>query len=136
MGRYFIDDSAIKHTEALPPFLYNVGYMDAGTEEFEVVLRKNDVERKWHKANRIDGTTNRAELYYTSGAIGEESGRRLTSKDLGAFVTDPKKRTLYLRVYDEDTIEFRLGSRSEAPSDDEKVQPEMMIKLQDIALGR
>ena len=135
MGRYFIDDSAIKHTEALPPFLYNVGYMDAGTEEFEVVLRKNDVERKWHKANRIDGTTNRAELYYTSGAIGEESGRRLTSKDLGAFVTDPKKRTLYLRVYDEDTIEFRLGSRSEAPSDDEKVQPEMMIKLQDIALG-
>lgn len=136
MGRYFIDDSAIKHTEALPPFLYNVGYKDSGSEDFHVILRKNDVERKWHKANRIDGTTNRTEIYYTSGAISEESGRRLISEDLGAFVTDARKRILYLRVYDEDTIEFRLGSRNEAPADEEEVNPEMMLHLQDVALGR
>ena len=97
------------------------------------MLEKNDVEHRWHRANRLDSATLQAHLYFTSSAVGEDAAEQDILQSLTPcledFVEDKKKKTLYLRVYEEDKIEFRLGSRSEVPSDDETPAPDMTISL-------
>ena len=133
LGEYCVDTSAITQSDDIPPFAYNVGYLDSGSNKFITVLEKNDVEHRWHRANRLDSATLQAHLYFTSSAVGEDAAEQDILQSLTPcledFVEDKKKKTLYLRVYEEDKIEFRLGSRSEAPSDDETPDPDMTISL-------
>lgn len=128
LGQYYVDQQMISQADGMPPFLYNVGYIDSGTDEYVPVLKKNDISQAWRKANRIDRVNLTTALCYTESTACESKDLVPLEQDVSAFV-EPKKHTLYIRPYEEDKIEFRLGSKSEKFDENEPVNTEMVIDL-------
>ncbi|MCI6753042.1 MAG: hypothetical protein MR585_08375 [Selenomonas bovis] len=128
LGQYYVDQQMISQADGVPPFLFNVGYIDSGTDEYEPVLQKNDISRAWRKANRIDRVNLTTALYYTESSACERKDLVPLEQDISEFV-EPKKHTLYIRPFEEDKIEFRLGSKNESFDENEPVNPAMVIDL-------
>lgn len=128
LGNYLVNEDAIKRSDELPPFGFYVGYIDSGSEEFKTVLDKNETKHSWAKANHVNVGTGQTNLYYTTSTSFERKSLKPLFEDVSDFV-ELNKRTLYIRVYEEDSIEFRIGSQNEPPKEDEEVNKDMILKL-------
>lgn len=137
LAGYHVIDEAIRAGESEnPPFQFNVGYIDPGTDEFVVVLKKSDSESGWKKANLIDVDNCSTDLYYTSKPDCDVNSLEPLQHDVyDAFDPDSGEETLYIRVINENTIEYRISSRRHMPDDEEEEDREMMIKLADTTIG-
>ncbi len=118
------DDTKVKN----PPFQYYVLYKDPRTEQYVYVIEKNESSQKWKKANRLHNELKTTQLYFTTKPNPEEKDLIQLAKDLSSFV-EGNKMTLYIRPYDEDSIEFRLGKLKEPPVDDEPRDEKKVIPL-------
>ncbi len=105
-----------------PPFLFNIGYYN-NDDEFARVISKNENDTVWKKANRVNKVTKMINLYYTSSSV-----MKPLEYDVSEFM-EGSNMTLYIRIVDERSIEFRIGSRNEAPSDSEEIDSNMVIRL-------
>lgn len=116
--------------DGMPPFLYNVGYKDPGTGKFTLVIEKGS-KREWKKANRIDVQSMTTNLYYTTSMTCEEKSLIPLAEDISDFVDedDKKRRTLFIRINKENSIEFRIGALKEIPDDNEEPDEDMVLQL-------
>lgn len=128
LGSYVVNEDAIKAYDELPPFGFYVGYIDSGSDEFKPVLDKNETKRGWAKANRVDVESGQTNLYYTASTSFERKSLKPLIEDVSEFV-EADKRTLYIRVHEEDSIEFRIGTQKVAPEGTEAVNQNMILKL-------
>lgn len=110
-----------------PPFLFNVGYYD-DDDNFVTVLEKNERSKDWKVANYVDGEGEALNLYFTTSPTKERNAMKPCYYSVEDFFEDDK-RSVYLRVHDEDHMEFRLCEYGMAPSNDEPVNVDMIIKL-------
>ena len=110
-----------------PPFLFNVGYYD-DDDKFVTVLEKNERSKDWKVANYVDGEGEALNLYFTTSPTKERNAMKPCYYSVEDFFEDDK-RSVYLRVHDEDHVEFRLCEYGMAPSNDEPVNVDMIIKL-------
>ena len=109
-----------------PSFLFHVGYIDHGTDQFITVIGKGD-KRKWCKANRIVRATGATDLFFTGDLTPTRKALKPLSEDVSDFVEDNRKLTLFIRINTENSIEFRLGTPRDIPSDDEPVDEDMIL---------
>ena len=128
LGQYLVLDDAIAKEDGVPPFLFNVGYNDPGTGEYVPVLHKNDISREWHKANRIDRESLMTNLLYTTDPQCNPNSMKPLEEDVSDAVTE-KGRTLYIRIYEEDSIEYRVGKNNEDFSASDEPVSSMILKL-------
>ena len=114
----------------MPPFLFNVGYKDPGSNEFKLIIEKGS-KREWKKANRIDIQSMTTNLYYTTNMTCEENTLSPLAEDISEFVDEDnkKKRTLFIRINKENSIEFRIGGLNDMPDEDEEVDEDMILQL-------
>ena len=133
LGNYTVIKTAIEHSDEMPPFLYNVGYIDnAAGGKYVPLLFKNDVSKNWQRANKVNAASGTTDLCFTSGPDPENNTSSLLrlQEDISDFV-EKGKHTLYIRIYEEDSIEFRVGSRKQMPDDNEAPNPNMVLILRD-----
>jgi len=128
LGQYYVDQQAISQADGIPPFLFNVGYIDSGTDEYVPVLQKNDISRAWRKANRIDRVNLTTALCFTKSPNCDRKELVPLEYDVSDFA-EPKKRMLFIRPFEEDKIEFRLGGKNDTFDENEPVNPDMVINL-------
>jgi hypothetical protein len=128
LGQYYVDQQAISQADGIPPFLFNVGYIDAGTDEYVPVLQKNDTSRAWRRANRIDRVNLTTALCFTKSPTCDRKELVPLEYDVSDFA-EPKKRMLFIRPFEEDKIEFRLGGKNDTFDENEPVNPDMVINL-------
>ena len=116
--------------EGMPPFLYNVGYKNPGDDTFVLVIEKGS-KREWKRANRIDIQSLTTNLYYTTSMTCEENSLIPLAEDVSEFVDedDRKKRTLYIRINKENSIEFRIDTLKDTPDEDEELDEDMVLQL-------
>ena len=132
LGSFGYKNAGVKIGEdERPPFQFNVVYIDPSNDEPVTVIEKNNDKTDWRAAGKISKATKKTELWYTKDPVIDRNTLIPLSASVAKFVKDPKKMTLYVRVHTEDTIEFRIGSRREAPSNDEPVNEAMILKLND-----
>lgn len=110
-----------------PPFMFNVGYIN-NSDEFVRVLSKNENDTGWKQANRVKKVNEMINLYYTTSPNCDRDTLKPLERSVTEFMED-KKLTLYIRLADERSIEFRLGKRDEAPDDEEARNENMIIRL-------
>lgn len=122
--------SISEDAEGMPPFLYNVGYKDPGTGKFVLVIEKGS-KREWKKANKIDAQAMTTNLYYTTSMTCEEDSLIPLSEDVSDFVDEDnkKKRTLYIRINKENSIEYRIDALTKMPDEDEELDENMILEL-------
>lgn len=133
LGNYTVIKTAIEHSDEMPPFLYNVGYIDnAAGGKYVPLLFKNDVNKNWQRANKINAASGTTDLCFTAGPDPENDTSSLLrlQEDISDFV-EKGKHTLYIRIYEEDSIEFRVDSRKHMPDDNEPPNPNMVLILRD-----
>ena len=129
LGKYIVYQDAISVGDEIPPFLFNVGYYDSGDDtNFICVLKTNTNSRSWEKANRIDKENLTANLVYTTDPQCDPKSMEKLEEDVSDAV-EGRARTLYIRIYEEDSIEYRVGGANEPPDDDELVDESKIIKL-------
>lgn len=129
LGDYLVYQDAISKEDDMPPFMFNVGYFDSGNKtKYIPVLAKNDNSREWRKANRIDRANLTTNLVYTTDPQCAPNSMTKLEEDVSDAV-DGSGRTLYIRIYEEDSIEYRIGGINDAPMDDEDPDETMVIKL-------
>ena len=131
LENYNVDKSTYETgEEGGAPFPFNVGYKDAGSGKFVVVLEKNNNSREWTPANRIGIRDNKTQLFFTSDPQCDPSTLKPLSKKIKAG-KDKKKRMLYIRVAPDahNSIEYRLGGVNEKFSPDESMNEDMIFEL-------
>lgn len=129
LGDYLVYQDAISKEGDMPPFMFNVGYFDSGNKtKYIPVLTKNDVSREWHKANRIDRANLTTNLVYTTDPQCDPNSMTKLEEDVSDAV-EGNGRTLYIRMYEEDRIEYRIGGVNDAPMEDDEPDETMVIKL-------
>ena len=127
LGNYKIEQPAKANR---PPFEYNVCFID-GNDEIQTVITKNEERNLWFKANKVDqenGTTN---LYCTKSPTNQRDSLMPVQhaiEDIDNYIKD-KKLTVYLRVHNENTIEYRLDKNAAEPNIDDDVQEDKLIVL-------
>lgn len=116
--------------DGTPPFLYNVGYIDPGSGKFVLVIGKGS-KREWKKANRILASELTTNLYYTDNMTCDEKTLRPLAEDISEFVDEGArgKRTLFIRINKENSIEFRIGGVKDMPDEDEELDEDMVLQL-------
>lgn len=117
------------NNESRPPFMFNVGYID-NTDEFKCVISKNENDTAWKMANRVNKTNEMINLYYTTSPNCERNSLKPLEYNVSEFMED-KKLTLYIRIADERSIEFRLGLRNEFPDNEIEQNDNMIIRLKE-----
>ena len=117
------------NNESRPPFMFNVGYID-NTDEFKCVISKNENDTAWKMANRVNKTNEMINLYYTTSPNCERNSLKPLEYNVSEFMED-KKLTLYIRIADERSIEFRLGLRNEIPDNETEQNDNMIIRLKE-----
>lgn len=117
------------NNESRPPFMFNVGYID-NTDEFKCVISKNENDTAWKIANRVNKTNEMINLYYTTSPNCERNSLKPLEYNVSEFMED-KKLTLYIRIADERSIEFRLGLRNEFPDNETEQNDNMIIRLKE-----
>ena len=117
------------NNERRPPFMFNVGYID-NTDEFKCVISKNENDTAWKMANRVNKTNEMINLYYTTSPNCERNSLKPLEYNVSEFMED-KKLTLYIRIADERSIEFRLGLRNEFPDNEIEQNDNMIIRLKE-----
>ena len=117
------------NNESRPPFMFNVGYID-NTDEFKCVISKNENDTAWKMANRVNKTNEMINLYYTTSPNCERNSLKPLEYNVSEFMED-KKLTLYIRIADERSIEFRLGLRNEFPDNETEQNDNMIIRLKE-----
>ena len=117
------------NNESRPPFMFNVGYID-NTDEFKCVISKNENDTAWKMANRVNKTNEMINLYYTTSPNCERNSLKPLEYNVSEFMED-KKLTLYIRIADERSIEFRLGVRNEFPDNETERNDNMIIRLKE-----
>ena len=131
LGQYTVIKTAIEHSNEMPPFLYNVGYIDnAAGGKYVPLLFKNDTGKGWQRANKVNTASGTTDLCFTSGPDPENNPSILLrlQEDISDFI-EKGKHTLYIRIYEEDSIEFRVGSRRQMPDNNEAPNPNMVLIL-------
>lgn len=127
LGNYKIEQPAKTNR---PPFEYNVCFIDSN-DEIKTVIAKNEESGLWFKANRIDtenGTTN---LYCTKNPTSKRESLipvQHEIKDVEEYI-EKKELTVYLRVYQQNIVEYRLGKNAAEPDSNETVQEDKLIVL-------
>ena len=127
LGGYKIEQPA---KAKRPPFEYNVCFIDSN-DDIITVITKNEEREQWFKANKIDkenGTTN---LFCTKSPTNKRESLKPVQHEIGNLdeYIDNKQLTVYLRVYNENTIEYRLGKNAVEPDSNEPVREDMLITL-------
>ena len=117
------------NNESRPPFMFNVGYID-NTDEFKCVISKNENDTAWKMANRVNKINEMINLYYTTSPNCERNSLKPLEYNVSEFMED-KKLTLYIRIADERSIEFRLGVRNEFPDNETERNDNMIIRLKE-----
>lgn len=117
------------NNESRPPFMFNVGYID-NTDEFKCVISKNENDTAWKMANRVNKINEMINLYYTTSPNCERNSLKPLEYNVSEFMED-KKLTLYIRIADERSIEFRLGLRNEFPDNETERNDNMIIRLKE-----
>lgn len=133
-GQLKLDNGLLKvlrpgNNETRPPFMFNVGYIN-NENKFERVIAKNENSTDWKRANRVSKINEMINLYYTTSPNDDRNSLKPLEYSVSDFMED-KKLTLYIRIADERSIEFRLGTRNEAPNNDEGRIDSMVIRLKE-----
>ena len=133
LGQYTVIKTAIEHSFEMPPFLYNVGYIDnAAGGKYVPLIFKNDTGKEWQRANKVNSASGTTDLCFTSSPDPENNTSSLLNlqEDISEFI-EKGKHTLYIRIFEEDSIEFRVGSRKNMPDNNEAPNPNMVLVLRD-----
>ena len=127
LGAYEIDHPA---KENRPPFEYNVCFIDSN-DEIITVIAKNEESGRWFKANRIDKENHTTNLYCTKNPTSKRESLIPVQHEIknAEDYIDKNELTVYLRVHNENTVEYRLGKNAVVPSSDEEPQEDMFIVL-------
>ena len=128
LGQYVVNQEAISKEADMPPFLFNVGYKDSGTGVYVPVLQKNDNTRTWKKANRIDNESYTTNLLYTTNPQCNPDTMETLEEDVSDAV-EGTGLTLYIRIYEEDSIEYRVGKTNDILDDEEEPDEDKVLKL-------
>ena len=111
-----------------PPFQFNIVYIDPGSDELVHVIKKGD-KVEWRRAGKVDANTKTTALYYTADPVVDRKMLTPLPDSIAKFLKNPKKKTLFVRIHTEDSIEFRIGSKKDIPSQDEPVNEKMILRL-------
>ena len=84
----------------------------------------------WKMANRVNKINEMINLYYTTSPNCERNSLKPLEYNVSEFMED-KKLTLYIRIADERSIEFRLGVRNEFPDNETERNDNMIIRLKE-----
>lgn len=129
LSSYHIDESRVKINDDLPPFQFNVGYLNPNNNEFVCVIAKNTTSQDWLRANPIDKDNECTQLEYTGSSVEQRESFKPLQHEIADYDEDDGKSRLYLRINSEDTLEYRLGTFKEGPQNDEAVDESKLIKL-------
>ena len=112
----------------MPPFQYCVWKHGYG-EEYEKIIEKGDVKKDWIFVGPIEVNTMQTEMYITMSSDDGEIKRKV-DKGVDKLYEETKAKWLYIRIYDESSVEYRLcKSRREGPSNDEAIREDCLIHL-------
>ncbi|MCR5833271.1 MAG: hypothetical protein K6G55_01245 [Selenomonadaceae bacterium] len=131
IGNYgYISRMGDEDNDKISSFEYNVGYIDSGNGKFVSVIAKGSA-REWKQANKIDMTNLTTNLYYTTNMTAEKNSLVPIKADISDFVDVRNKRrsTLFIRINEENSIEYRIGGRKDKPKDNEPIKENMIINI-------